>query len=228
YTVKLTVSNANGSDSETKTGYITVTNTRIKDITFENGDGSNNLTDPTTGADSTAGTVSLETSAPLDGGFSATIPNVASSYLEENFSAADDIYVSFILRISAIPGSTARIALLSNAGSSVAILQVLTDGRLQLRDSVANATVGTSTIALTPGQTYHIGLHQRKGSGSNAVLEAYVVAGAGPFGTTPPFASKTTGTWTTPADRLRVGATNTVAVNATFDDIKLDTAILPN
>src|SRR4051794_38427798 len=68
--------------------------TRIKDSTFEG----SSLTDATTGVDSTSGTVTLETSTPLKGMYSATIPNNASGYLDENVSATNDLYVSLYLR----------------------------------------------------------------------------------------------------------------------------------
>ena len=74
YTVKLTVGNANGSNTKTKIGYISVNTTgttRIKDITFENG----SLTDPTTGVDSISGSVAVVSGGQqLKGLYSARIP----------------------------------------------------------------------------------------------------------------------------------------------------------
>jgi len=203
----------------TATPTSTTGGSRLKEITFEGG----SLTDPSTGADSTAGTLSLETSAPLDGGFSASVPNTPSSYLQENFSAAGDIYVAFRLRLNALPSGAIRIVMFSNGGTTVGGIQLLSDGRLQLRNN--STTVGTSTAALSVGQVYRVGLHQRAGSGGNAVLEGYVASEGQGFGA--PFAATTSGSWTSGADRLRVGATAAVAVDATFDDIVLDTAALP-
>ena len=37
----------------------------------------------------------------------------------------------------------------------------------------------------------------------------------------------TNGTWTTAADRLRIGATNSSAVNLTFDDVLLGADAMP-
>src|SRR4029079_13621031 len=102
--------------------------------------------------------VSLETSAPLGGGFSATIPNAASSYLHESFTASPDIYVAFRLRVNALPGGATRIVMFSNGGTTVGGIQLLSDGRLQLRNN--STTVGASTQAMSAGQTYRIGLHQ--------------------------------------------------------------------
>jgi hypothetical protein len=42
-----------------------------------------------------------------------------------------------------------------------------------------------------------------------------------------PFASTTTGTWVTQADRLRLGPTGSTALDVTFDDIRLDAGAMP-
>jgi PKD repeat protein len=222
YTVKLTVSNANGSSTKTKTGYISVNtagNTRIKDITFENG----SLTDPVTGVDSTSGSVSLVSGGQqLKGLYSAQIPNATSAYLQQSFAAVDNIYVSFYIRVNSLPASSARIAMFSNAGTTVGNIQLMTDGRLQLRN--ASSAIGSNSAALATNTIYRVGLRQKKGAGGDAILEAYLAADGVAFGA--PFAATNGGTWTTPADRLRFGAT-TSTLDATFDDVKLDTAMLP-
>jgi len=78
---------------------------------------------------------------------------------------------------------------------------------------------------LSVGMTYRVGFHQKRGSGGDAVLEAFMAANGAQFGS--PFAAISSGSWTTRADRLRLGATASTAVDAIFDDIKLDTAGLP-
>jgi hypothetical protein len=193
--------------------------TRIKEITFESGA----LVNATNGVDSTTGSVTLETGVPLDGGYSARIANAGSSYLQEDFTAADDIYVSFALRLNALPSADMRIALFSNAGTTVGNLYLRTNGALRLRN--ASTTIGVDSAPLSVGTTYRVGFHQKRGSGGDAVLEAFLAANGAQFG--PPFAAISSGSWTTRADRLRLGATASTAINAIFDDIKLDTAILP-
>jgi hypothetical protein len=42
-----------------------------------------------------------------------------------------------------------------------------------------------------------------------------------------PFATTTAGTCTSQANRLRIGATNGNALDATVDNVKLDAAIMP-
>ncbi len=222
YTVKLTVSNANGSNAKTKTGYISVNtagNTRIKDITFENG----NLIDPTNGVDSIVSSISLASGGQqLKGLYAARIPNATSAYLQQSFAAVDDIYVSFYLRVNSLPASQVRIAMFSNAGTTVGNIQLMTDGRLQLRN--VSTMIGSYSAPLSVNTIYRVGLRQKKGAGGDAILEAYLAADGAAFGA--PFAATNGGTWMTPADRLRFGAT-TATLDATFDDIKLDTAMLP-
>lgn len=189
----------------------------IKSITFEDGF----LVGPVTGADSTKGTVQLETALPLKGTFSARIPNAGSSFLEEKFTPAGDLYVSFYVRLAALPASDVRLALISSSGDSTGLLLLLSSGRLRLR--FGSTTIGDSQ-PLVPGQLYRIGLHQKAGSG-NAVLEAFVASGDASF--TAPFAATTTGSWVVLADRLRVGATTNAAVNVVVDDIILATTAMP-
>jgi len=193
--------------------------TRIKEITFENGA----LVNATNGVDSTTGSITLETGVPLDGGYSARIANAGSSYLQEDFTAADDIYVSFALRLNTLPSADMRIALFSNAGTTVGNLYLRTNGALRLRN--ASTTIGVDSTPLSVATTYRVGFHQKRGGGGDAVLEAFVAANGAQFG--PPFAAISSGSWTTRADRLRLGATASTAVDAIFDDIKLDTAELP-
>ena len=78
---------------------------------------------------------------------------------------------------------------------------------------------------LSVGTLYRVGIHQKKGSGGNAVLEAYLATGGNAFGT--PFASRATQTFTTPATQFRLGATTSTAADIVVDDIRLDTAVMP-
>jgi unsaturated chondroitin disaccharide hydrolase len=191
--------------------------TRIKAITFEDG----SLTHPTSGVDSINGGVVLISAGALKGIYSAQILNT-SAYLQETFADADEIFVSIYLRLDALPSADSRIVLLSNGGTTVGNLLLRPDGTLLLRN--ASTAIGSPFTALRTGTLYRIGLHQKRGSGGNAVLEAYVAIGDAAFGG--PFASSQTQTFTSAADRLRLGAT-TGALNAVFDDITLDAAPLP-
>lgn len=191
----------------------------LKAITFEG----SSLDDPSNGVDSVSGTVARETSSPLKGAVSARVPNNAGGSMTENFAATSDLYVSFYFRLNAKPSSDARIAFLSNGGTTEGNLILRSTGALRLR--IGSTTVGQDTPPLAIGQIYRVGLHQKKGSGANAVLEAFLAQGDAAFGA--PFASSASGAWTTQADRLRFGATNSQAIDATFDDVKLDAVAMP-
>gem|GEM_PF-2954923 len=192
------------------------TSTRIKTITFEDG----SLTHTTSGVDSTVGTVSLESTAPIKGSYAARIGNAGTSYLREDFSGVNDLFVTFSLRLVTLPNGNARIALISANGTQVANLLVRSNGQLRLRNHTT--TIGADSSALSVGTIYRIGLRQKVGTGSNGVIEAYLATGDTPFGS--PFASSTAQTFTAQATQLTLGATTTTAINAVVDEVLLDAA----
>ena len=126
--------------------------------------------------------------ALLKGIYSADFPSVSGAYLTENFTGVDDAYVSFYLRVNSLPAGNVRIVYFSNATIAVGNLQLLTSGRL--RNDTTN--IGADSAPLAVGTVYRVGLHQRRGTGGNSILEAYVAVGDEPFGLS--FASTTTGT----------------------------------
>jgi len=190
---------------------------RIKDITFEGG----SLTGGTAGADTVNGTVTLA-SPGLKEAYAASM-NAANSYLTENFSAADELFVSFYVQLNGLPGSSARIAQVLNGSATIGNILLTTSGKLRLRNN--STTIGADSAPLSVGTIYRIGLYQKKGTGGNAVLEVYLAAGDTPFGS--PFASSATQTFTSQATAFRFGATNANALNGRFDNIRLDTAAMP-
>ena len=224
YTVSLVASNANGpSAPATKT--ITVTSgspppgSRVKTMTFE----STSLTDPLTGADSVTGALVRETGSPIMGAGSVRVPNLSSGYLQETFTAAADAYVAFDLRLAARPTGTVRIVFFSDQGTTVGNIQLLSTGALRLRSG--STTVGPDSAPLAAGTVYRVGLHQRKGTGANGLLEAFLAPAGTAFGS--PFAGQATGTWTTSADRMRFGATSGSAVDLTADNVAVDVGAMP-
>ncbi len=195
---------------------VAVVGTPLKRITFED----SSLTHPTTGADKVSGSVTLDTAAPLSGTASAKLTAATSAYLEETVPATDDLSVKALIRPASLPSGDARILMVQNGSTTVGALQLRASGRLRLRQG--STTIGTESAPLTPGTAYRIGLRQVRGTGGNAILEAYLAPAGLPFGT--PFAKTTTGTWTGAASRLRVGVTSGSAVSAGFDDIFVDSA----
>jgi hypothetical protein len=116
-----------------------------------------------------------------------------------------------------------RVALVSNAGTSVGGIFLRSTGVLRLKTGAT--TIGVDSPALVVGAVYRVGVHQKRGTGANAVLEAYLAAGEAAFGA--PFASTATGAWTSQADRFRLGPSTSVVLDVTFDDIRLDAAAMP-
>ncbi len=203
----------------TLTPSTTPSNVPLKNISFEDG----NLTHPTSGFDSKSGTVLLETAAPLKGLYSARIPNAGKSYLRENFPPTNDLYVTFYLQLHSLPAKETRIALISNGGATVGNLLLRPTGAVQLRHNTTN--IGSAPPSVVVGTIYRFGLRQKAGSGGNAVLEAYLAIGDAPFGA--PFATFTTGTWTSLADRFQLGATTAASLEATVDNVQLDARTMP-
>lgn len=159
---------------------------------------------------------------PIHGTASARFANT-TGYLQESYPATADTFLTLRVRVVALPTGAPRIFMLSNAGVTTGNLTLSSTGRLRLRNG--STAVGAESMALQAGSTYRIGLHQTRGTGGNAVLEAWVVADGATFGT--PFARLTTGTWTTSADRFRLGATNGTAVNLTVDDVLISSGSMP-
>jgi len=190
---------------------------RLKNITFENG----SLTHATTGADRVSGAVTLDTAAPVAGTASARFSG-AGGYLEESFGSQDDVYAAALLKVGTLPTSDTRVVQVLNGSTTVGALQLRASGRLRLRNG--STTIGVESAPLTAGTTYRVGVHQRRGTGGNAVLEAFVAPAGAAFGA--PFARTATGAWTTAATAVRLGVTTG---NGTFslDDVLLDAAAMP-
>ncbi len=189
--------------------------TGIKDITLEGG----GLTAAPNGFDKTSAGVQLTLVNPLKGFRSAT---ATTGEAEESFVATEDLYLSLYLRVNALTSGTPRIIVISNNGTNIGSLSLTSSGKLRLRNG--SSTVGSDSTPLIAGQIYRVGLHQKRGTGKNAVLEAFLAQGDSPF--TARFAGLTNGTWKTAADRVRLGATND-DVNVTVDDVRLDRAAMP-
>jgi len=199
--------------------------TRIKDITFENG----SLTG-TTGFDSVtpAGSVILETAAPIKGSDSARTRADTAGYLNVGYTGVDELYVSFYIVVKALPSSSARIAVITNSSTngttSLGSIILTNAGILQLRNGSTTIGSTSSAQAIALDTIYRIGIHQKTGSG-NGVLEAYLAAGDNPF--TTPFFSSSTQTISLQANGLRLGATNSNILDIIMDDVRLDNAVMP-
>lgn len=209
----ISVTNAAGTTSSAANFTIT----QIKDITF----GAVSLTGAS-GFDSTTGTVFLETASPIKGTYSMTISS-ASSTGTQNYPATNEIFISFYVRIAAVPSGQVRLLRISDSGTTVGAITLETTGKIMLRNGTTS--VGATAAALTTGAVYRIGIRQKNGTGANAVLEAYSATGDAAFGA--PFASSSSQTFTTQATSVQIGPSTGTAVSATFDDLRLDSGFMP-
>jgi hypothetical protein len=190
--------------------------TRVRDMTFEQG----SLTGPD-GADSIKGTVQLESGAALKGQASARIANVSSSYLHLDLSGSNEYFASFYLRLETVPAA-ATLARLSASGTWQGNIYLTSARTLKLRSNTTS--IGAETAPLAPGVVYRVGLHQ-KGTGSAALLEAFLATGDAPFGGA--FAANASQSITNAPSSFDIGSTGTTPVDVTLDDIRLDTAMMP-
>jgi len=189
---------------------------RLKDITFENG----SLTHPTSGADGVSGAVTLDSTSAAKGVYSARISNAGSASLKENIPATDDLYLSFYLKVLALRAPEARLAVVNIGSTPLGSIRLTSAGRLRLRNG--SLQVGGDSPVLSLNTLYRIGLRQKRGTGANGVLEAYLAVGDAPFGA--PFATLTNGAWTGAASQVLLGATGSDPVELLLDDIRLDAA----
>jgi hypothetical protein len=193
--------------------------TPSKVITFEDG----SLVHPVTGVTRVSGNVVLDDTSAIKGIYAAGLQTTDSAYLEEAFPGADDVFVTFYLKINSLPSDDVRIAQISNDGTTVGAIGLRPNGKLRLRHN--SNIIGSETAPLLEGTIYRVGIRQKRGTGADAILEGYLATGDDPF--VAPFAGTTVGKWTTPADRVRLGATNSNALDALFDDITLDLGAAP-
>jgi hypothetical protein len=214
----ISVTNGSGTTDTTNLNPANFTITRVKDITFE----AASLTG-TSGFGSTTGTVTLETGSPLKGADSMTIAT-GTSYGTQSYTATDEIFISLYVRIGAIPAGQVRLLRIASGSTTLGVITLeKTTGAITLRNGTT--AVGVASAPLTPGTLYRIGFHQKKGAGSDAVLEGFIATGDAAFGA--PFASSSTQTLTTQTDSVQIGATTGTAGNMTLDDIRLDTGSMP-
>lgn len=195
-----------------------VATSALKDMTFEDG----RLVDAATGADAVKGAITLETAAAINGVYSAAVAG-GSAYLEERFPSTSDLYVSFCLRIRTLPTSQVRLLQIWTGSAMVGRLLLTPSGKLRLLKG--SSRIGSDSAPLVVGRLYRVALHQRAGTGGGARLEAFLAEGSAAFGA--PFAATGSGTWTTAADRLRLGSTTSSVVRAVVDDVRLAADVMP-
>lgn len=195
-----------------------VATSALKDMTFEGG----RLVDASTGADAVKGAITVETAAPINGVYSAAVAG-GNAYLEERFTSTSDLYMSFYLRMRSLPSSQVRLLQIWNGSAMLGRLLLTPAGKMRLLKG--SSKIGSDSAPLVVGRVYRIALHQRAGAGGDARLEGFLTEGAALFGA--PFAATGSGTWTTAADRLRLGSLTSSVVRAVVDDVRLAADSMP-
>jgi hypothetical protein len=218
---------------------------RIRNITFE--DGTPSLINAVSGAEKNAsGLVTQESVTPIKGRYSAHVANVTNAYIEQSTGNVDNLYLSFYFRLNVRPTVDHRFAQVLSGQTTIANLWVRTDGTICLKygNYWSGGSIGAACTplskALVVGVSYRLAVRELRGDGtSSAILQGYLAQGDTPFamdvsGQPVTFASSVVastspGYWTTPATTVRLGATLSGPVlDATYDDIELDSAFLPS
>jgi uncharacterized protein (DUF1778 family)/predicted RNA-binding protein with TRAM domain len=218
YTVEVTET-PTSTPTATATSQVSI---RLKEITFENGA----LSHSTSGVDSVVvgtGSLAITTTGALRGDYAAQLVGGASTYLREDISASDELYVSFLIRLDETPSAGASLLRIYNGSTQVGNLFLNMSQRLVLRQDATQ--VGSVSDVLQTGTVYRVGIRQVRGAG-DGILEAFLVEGNSSFGA--PFASSSSQTITSGATRLNLGAAGSSgSLTLTLDDIVLDAASMP-
>jgi hypothetical protein len=193
--------------------------TRLKNATYETG----SLTG-TDGATSTSGTITLDTTSKVKGVNSAFVSAV-TSFQRFDFTASDEIYVSFYLHITAHPSSMRNFYITNGLR-----MDIRSNGALRLQ-TAAGVTIGSDSPVLTVGQIYRVGMYWKKATvaANDGIGMGWVTATGAPdaaFGS--PFATSTSLTQTGQLSRFDIGNTAGATANSFYhDNVRIDNVSMP-
>jgi hypothetical protein len=194
------------------------TSTRLREITFEDGS-----LKGLHGGDTVVGTPVVTTTGALRGTTSMSVTG-GSSYIEASITPSSDVYLSFVLNITAMPPDNvyATIARLSFAGSTTTLDIAVASGS-GLRFTAAGSSISYNTVAV--GVTYRVGVHLRPGGNGGTSLEPFLVEGAtSTFGA----GGSRIGIGSLGAlERVAFGAVGAEPLVGLFDHALLDSAMMP-
>lgn len=206
------------------------TSTRIKDITFENGQ----IVHPQTGVDRVTGDAGLSlltkdanvdesgdatTRIAIGGDFS--LQASGPSFVEETFGPIDEVHLTARIRLDQTSLSTVPVLRIQpETGTTPIEIRLLSTSRLAV---FLGAQIGQSSNPLTAGKVQRLGIFVRKGKNANGRLEVFLADDAAPF--TTPFAQSANIDFERP-EKLQLGVA-TPGLSITFDDVKLDATELP-
>ncbi len=207
--------------SEEDTAYTVQASFKVERIlTFESG----NLTGTADSANSSTGTVTLDSAGKLKGDDSFRIATVDSS-LTANINNQNEVYASIYVYVTALPGSSSqRLLRLFNSGAAWtnAYLALTSTGKIQLLNSGASQVGSDSSLTLVAGKIYRLALHWIKSTGSDGVLEGFVAEQNEAFGVA--FASTSSHTDTIQCANVQIGEVggSGTGFSGYFDHIEVD------
>jgi len=195
--------------------------TRIKDATFEGGSSTGTYGLETDTYNNTV----ISTNSPIKNSWSVYIPEgYVNSNLTQTFTA-DELFVSFYLYLPSQIPATGDFVAIYNGATRVGVIQIVRSGTSQKLKLLNNTTaVGSNSTSLASLTVYRVGLHQKRGTGSNGVLEAYFATGDAAF--TTPFALSATQTFTTGATKFVIGSMG-VVMSVQIDNVRIDSGSMP-
>lgn len=171
-----------------------------------------------------SGSITVTETDPGVGIYAADWASITEAYGIRTLPAAEDevfAWIYFIL--DATPGSGIRLFTIQNGGTQVGVVDLATDRKLYLSNN-GGGTIGSASSALTVGTLYRIGLRQKKGTGSDGELEAYLAEGHAALSS---FAASTTETFTTQATAIWAGTTGANALDGRIGMLRADSRAFP-
>lgn len=195
--------------------------TRLYDLTFEDDD-------PTDFDTSIFGEIveRVTTNAIKDtysALFTITAPNIGS-LVYSNLTAPTSLYVSFYVKVLAVPATFATLFRVRKSGVSEIARVMFDSTHIGLFDK--NSVQIGSSYTYTPNTIYRIGFRYTKGTGADAILQLFVAQGNNAFTTA--VAETATDTSVVEINQIFVGMRN-IAVTSQFliDNIRMDTVGMP-
>lgn len=191
--------------------------TRLREVTFESG----SLLASKDSADVALGVPTLETLLPIAGKFSVRFDN--DQAVEIDFGPAPEIYAAFLVRLDNVGlGSPAFVRIGTDTPSVVDLELAPNKGGIAVR--LGTDVLGTGAGIVDTNAVYRVGIHLRR-AGMKTSIEVFVASRGVAFGGASIASAGLSGLGN--IRYLQIGAIGDVNVRGVFDDILVDTAVMP-
>lgn len=138
------------------------------------------------------------------------------------------VYFSFYFKANSYPAAPRFFRAVDSTGSTSINLVINSTSTPSVKLRNASTTIGTSATQLTAGTIYRIGVKIVQNSGVGAadgIAELYIAVGDTAFGAAA--VSSSVQVLDNPIDKIEVGATNSVALDAWMDDLTWSDSAMP-